>query len=257
MRLHFLGTGGARRVTATQKRRTAGTIIEGSETSIYLDPGPGSIVHCQNFNTEKIEGIIISHAHLDHYSDAEPVIELVSEYHENKCELIGPETVLEGYGDYQQRISNYHKNMCTTVTNLTEASKTEIGDLKVESQEMFHNEPKCRGLKVSDGDKKIGFWTDTAFSEELVEFYKDCDIIVINCPIQRGMDSRKHTTLEDVPEILKNLEASTAILTHFTLSFLESDIESQKHWLQEQVDQKIIFAQDEMIFPGDRKLNSF
>jgi len=257
MKLHFIGTGGAREVTASQMRKTAGIILETEEASIYIDPGPGSIVHSQDYDTEKIKGVIVTHAHLDHYSDAETIIEMVSYRHKNPCKLMAPETVLKGYSDLDQSISNYHQELCTKIINLTETEETDFEGLEIESQEMFHNEPRCRGLKISDGEDKIGFWTDTAFSEELIDFYNDCDTIVINCPVPKEKSSRKHTSLSEIPDILNKLEASTAIITHFSIQMLEADMDEQKNWLSEKVDQKIIFAHDGMTFPGDRKLSSF
>lgn len=256
MRLHFIGTGGGHKTTGKQLRKTAGIIIEGYEASIYLDPGPGSLVHSQSYSTEDLKGVIVSHSHLDHYSDAEPIIEKISLIHENSCKLMASESVLHGYSDIQKSISDYHQNMCTEIVDLTEED-TELKNLKIKSQEMFHSDPKTRGLKISDGEEKIGFWTDTAFSEELLNFYSECDTIVINCLFPRGVDSRKHTTIEDIPKILENLEASTAILTHFSERMIKSDMDEEKAWLEDQVDQKVIFADDGMSFPGDRKLSSF
>lgn len=257
MKLHFVGTGGGHRAMGRQSRKTAGTIIEGEEASLYLDPGPGSLVHCQDYDTEKLNGVFVSHGHVDHYSDAEPLIELICLIEDSPCTLMAPETVLKGYGDVQQSVSNYHQEMCIDVVNLTEVETAEFSGMKVETQEMFHSEPKCRGLKVSENGQKIGFWTDTKYVDELTEFYVDCDTIVINCFFPRGVSSRKHTTVKDVPEIMDGLEASTAIITHFGKGFLDADMEDEKAWLKDEVEQKIIFAEDGMAFPGDRKLSSF
>lgn len=257
MKLHFVGTGGGHRAMGRQLRKTAGTIIEGEEASFYLDPGPGSLVHCQDYDTGKLEGVFVSHGHLDHYTDSEPLIELISLIEDNPCTLMAPETVLKGYGDVEQSVSNYHQEMCMDVVNLSEKEETEVEGLRIETQEMFHNEPKCRGLKVSEDGQKIGFWIDTKYVDELTEFYSDCDTIVINCFFPRDVNSRKHTTVNDVPKILEDLEASTAITTHFGKTFLESDMEEEKAWLKDKVEQKIIFAEDGMTFPGDRNLSSF
>lgn len=240
-----------------QLRNTAGTIIEGEEASIYLDPGPGSLVHCQSYEMEKVESVIVTHGHVDHYTDAEPLIELISLIEDNPCNLLAPETVLNGYGDVQQSVSNYHQEMCTEVVNMSDKNKVEVNGMKIEKQDMFHSEPKTIGLKISENGQKIGFWSDTKFVDELTDFYKDCDIIVINCFFPRDVNSRKHTTVKDVPEILERIEASTAIITHFGKTFLQSDIEEEKAWIEERVDQKIVFAEDGMTFPGDRKLSSF
>ena len=256
MKLHFIGTGGGRRTLTNQTRKTAGTIVESEKASIYIDPGPGSIVHSQDKNKEKLKGLIVTHSHLDHYGDAEAIIEQISYKYNNSCKLMAPVTVIDGYGEYKPAISDYHQNLCTDVVNLTDKD-TELDDLEIESQEMFHNEPKCRGLKISDGEEKIGFWTDTRYSEELLEFYEECDILVINCAKPHNEKSRNHTSMQDIPKILENSEASTAIITHFNSKFLEADMAEEENWLKERVSQKVIFAQDGMTFPGDRKLSSF
>ncbi|MCJ7430619.1 hypothetical protein MUO83_05330 [Candidatus Bathyarchaeota archaeon] len=46
--LIFLGTGGGRFVTMTQRRRTAGIRIMGEDLNLHLDPGPGALVHSIN-----------------------------------------------------------------------------------------------------------------------------------------------------------------------------------------------------------------
>lgn len=257
MKLHFLGTAGGRYATAKQTRKTAGIILESKETSLYIDPGPGSLVHCQNHNTNKIEGVIVTHSHPDHYTDAESIIELISIIHENPCKLMAPETVLNGYSDLEQSISNYHQRMCTEKINLTTNEETELNNLEIKSQEMFHSEPKTRGLKISDNEKTFGFWTDSSYSNELTDFYKDCDTLIVNCNMPKDGNPRGHISLSDVPKILENSNASTVIITHFGERFLQSDLNKQENWLKNQVDQKVIFAKDNMTFPGDRKLSSF
>ena len=257
MKLHFLGTAGGRYAMGKQLRDTAGLILESDEASIYIDPGPGALVKAQNYEIENLEGLIVTHSHLDHYSDAEPIIELISVIQENPCKLMAPESVLNGYGDIQQSVSNYHQNQCTRIVNLTEKEQAELRDVKIESQEMFHSEPKCRGLKISDGEKVFGFWTDSAYSDELLEFYEDCDTLIINCNRPREGNIRGHLSLSEVPKILEDSSSSTVIITHFGDKFLESDMEEEQAWLDDQVDAKVIFSEDGMTYPGDRKLSSF
>ena len=147
--------------------------------------------------------------------------------------------------------------MCTEVINLSKEEETQVSGMKIETQEMFHSEPKCRGLKVTEDDQKIGFWTDTKYVDELKKFYEDCNTIVINCFFPRDTNTRKHTTVEDVPKIVEGLNASTVILSHFGKTFLESDMKDEKEWLNDKLNQKVILAEDNMTFPGDRKLSSF
>lgn len=259
MKLTFLGTGGGRFATGEQKRRTAGIIVETEETQLHVDPGPGALVYTQKDldRPEDTEAVIVSHGHLDHYNDAEPIIEMMNQSYENPGVLFANETVLSGYSDLEKAVSSYHQNMCSRVEKLEEGTSYEFKDLVIESQSMFHSDPKTQGFTLDDGDKKTGFWTDTEFSEELLKLYKDCDTMIIYCPRPRDKKHRTHTYLNDIPKITDNIDPETAIVTHFGFEFLESDMDEQKEWLKQKVDCKVVFADDGMKFPGNRSLDSF
>lgn len=259
MKLQFLGTGGGRYVIGTQKRKTAGILLETEETKIHVDPGPGALnAVIENLeSTGDIEGVITSHVHLDHSNDVEPIIEMITEVNQNPGVLFANESVLEGYGDIEKSVSSYHQNLCSRVEKLEEGSKHEFKDVKIESQEMFHTDPKTQGLKIRSKDKTVGFWTDTQYSEELLEFYRDCETLVIYCSQPKEKEVRGHTSIRDVPKIVEETGVRNAIITHFSLSFLNSNIEKQKKWVEENSDCKIIFAEDGMMFPGNRSLENF
>ena len=76
----FLGTGGGRFATITQKRRTAGIRIISEGLNLHLDPGPGALVHSINegLDPQKLDAIFVSHCHPDHYTDAEVLIEAMT-----------------------------------------------------------------------------------------------------------------------------------------------------------------------------------
>lgn len=259
MKLKFLGTGGGRYVTAEQRRRTAGIIVETEETQIHIDPGPGALVytHERLDSPEDTEAVLVSHAHPDHSNDAESVIEMTTEAYKHPGAVFANESCLSGYSDIEKTISNYHQGLCKTVKQLDEGSKFEFKDLTIESQQMFHSDPKTQGFTLETEEKKIGFWTDTEFSEELLEFYTGCDTMVIYCTRPKGKDIADHTSVGDIPDILEAVQPGTAIITHFGYAFLDSDIEEQKKWLKDRCEAKIIFAEDGMTFPGNRTLGDF
>ena len=122
---------------------------------------------------------------------------------------------------------------------------------------MFHSDPKTQGFKIENEEKSVGFWTDTKFSEELVDFYKNCEVLIVYCNRPRNATHPQHTSLDDVPKIVNDSEINTVILTHFGFKFLEADMEEEKEWLDNQIDQKVVFAKDGMEFPGNRKLGEF
>jgi ribonuclease BN (tRNA processing enzyme) len=182
---------------------------------------------------------------------------MMTEAYKHPGTIFANESCLSGYSDVEKTISSYHQNLCGKVKQLEKDSEFEFKDLKIKSQQMFHSDPKTQGFTLETDEKKIGFWTDTEFSEELIEFYEGCDILVIYCTMPKEKNIRNHTSVDDVPEIVEHIEPGTVILTHFGYAFLESDTEKQKNWLKEKCDSKIIFAEDGMEFPGNRSLGDF
>ena len=74
----FLGTAGARFVMIEQLRASGGIWISYKGTNVLIDPGPGSIVRCSSskpkLNPAKLDGIILTHKHLDHANDINVMI---------------------------------------------------------------------------------------------------------------------------------------------------------------------------------------
>jgi ribonuclease BN (tRNA processing enzyme) len=257
MKLKFLGTGGGRFVTGSQRRKTGGILAITDETQIHIDPGPGGLIQAQDNKPEDTEAVIVSHAHLDHSNDSEPLIEMMAYIHDHPGALFANETCLAGYSDMEKCISDYHQNLCRTVETLEEDFETEFKDLKIRSQEMFHSDPKTQGFVLETDEKSIGFWTDTEFSEELVDFYSGCDTIVIYCNRPTGETLEGHTSLDEVPDIVEAVQPSTVIITDFGYKFLNQDLDEEKEWLEDNIDAKVVFAEDGMEFPGNRSLGDF
>jgi ribonuclease BN (tRNA processing enzyme) len=259
MKLRFLGTGGGRYATGRQTRKTGGIVLQSEETQIHIDPGPGALVNSHQLLEDAFdtEALVVSHSHLDHMNDAQAIIELMTEAGDHRGAVFAPESVLNGYAELEKSVSDYHKELCRTVKKMEDGSKFEFRDLKIESQEMFHSDPKTQGFKISDGEKTIGFWTDTEYSEELIDFYIGCDTLVVYCTRPKGRNIRSHTGVSDVPEIAEKTETDNIIITHFGQAFLNSDLEEQKKWLKENTESKITFAEDGMQYPGNRSLGDF
>jgi ribonuclease BN (tRNA processing enzyme) len=259
MKLKFLGTGGGRYVTGEQRRNTGGIVIKTDETQVHVDPGPGALVHTHEMLEDPLEteAAILTHQHLDHANDIEPIIEMMTQAADKPGTLFTNETSLNGHGDLEKVVSEYHQDLLMRVENLGDDDSTEFKDLEIETQEMFHTDPHTLGFTVDDGEKRIGFWTDTEFSEDLIEFYEGCDTLVVFCSRPRNASARGHISLDEVPNILEPLDVSTCIVTHFGYRFLDTGVEQEKEWLEEQVDAKIIFAEDGMEFPGNRSLGDF
>jgi ribonuclease BN (tRNA processing enzyme) len=258
MELKFLGTGGGRYVTGMQRRKTGGILLKTEETQVHIDPGPGALVNTHEMDDpDETEAVLVSHSHLDHANDANAIIEMMVEAYDKKGILIANETALEGYGDVENFVSNYHRGICGRVEEVGDGDTVKFKDLEFEFQQMFHSDPKTVGFTAETEEKKIGFWIDTEFSEELLEFYEGCDTLVVYCSRPKGEKVSSHIALDDVPDIVEATEPDTVIVTHFGYRFLDSDMEEQEEWLDEQVEAKVVFSDDGMKFPGNRSLDAF
>ncbi|MGZ7095995.1 MAG: MBL fold metallo-hydrolase, partial [Methanobacterium sp.] len=104
MELTVLGSGGGRFATITQRRMTGGLRIDGIDgKNIHIDPGPGALVRTYQFglNPLKLDAVLVSHSHTDHYNDAEVLIEAMTRgMTRNKGAVFGSKSVIEGYKQF-------------------------------------------------------------------------------------------------------------------------------------------------------------
>ena len=81
--IKFFGTGGARFVALRQVRATGGLWLNYRKTNLYIDPGPGAIVRIrsskEHYDPAVLDGIIITHRHMDHANDINILIESMTE----------------------------------------------------------------------------------------------------------------------------------------------------------------------------------
>src|SRR5580698_836008 len=96
----FLGSGGARFVVARQIRASGGMWMRFGETQIHVDPGPGALVralsHVPPCSPRELDGIVLSHKHLDHAGDVNAMIEaMTAGGFRKRGTLLAPQDALE------------------------------------------------------------------------------------------------------------------------------------------------------------------
>ena len=115
--------------TITQKRMTGGFRLDDIDgKNIHIDPGPGALVRTYQFglNPLNLNGVLVSHCHTDHYTDAEVLIEAMTKgMTRKKGLLIGSRSVINGFEKWGPSISNYHlsKPQVTVLGENTEENR--------------------------------------------------------------------------------------------------------------------------------------
>lgn len=248
--MKFIGTGGARFVVASQMRSTGGLWLNYRDTNLYIDPGPGALVRVRNGRGElepaHLDGIILTHKHLDHSNDVNVMVEAMTEGgHRRRGVLFCPEDALGEEGV----VLRYLRKYLERIELLGEKGEYIIKDV-VFSVPVRHVHPGEVYGMIFNLNKKIGLIADTRFFEELPDFYP-VDVLIVNVlrvqPI-RESDRIDHLSLADVREIVSRIRPEVAIMTHFGMSMLKDDPEVLAKALQEETGVEVVAAYDEMIW---------
>ena len=129
----FLGTGGGRYVVLSQRRYSGGIWLE-LESRILVDPGPGALIRALQYKKKpnKLDAVFVSHRHLDHYSDAEVLIEALTEGTVKKRGFLVVEENTLSY------ISEYHRDLVEVIVPRA-GQEFMIKDLRVQALPSYNH----------------------------------------------------------------------------------------------------------------------
>lgn len=233
--LKFLGTAGARFVMIKQLRSSGGIWISCAGTNVLIDPGPGSIVRCATskprLDPSGLDGIILTHRHLDHCGDINVMIEAMTEGGFKKrgtvfcpADALGADTVV------LKHVLNFPEKI-----EVLEARKTyKVGNFEFATS-MQHVHPVTTfGLKFSIQDTSISLLTDTKYFEGLADFYR-ADIAIIAVVFLEERAGVDHLSLADAEMLISEMKPKRAVLTHFGMTMLAA----KPHLVAERLSRKL------------------
>ncbi len=76
--IHFFGTTGNKDIFFKKIRQVGGLYFSVDDTNIIIDPGVNTFYKYINTYEDKIDGIILSHIHIDHSNDLNIFVELMT-----------------------------------------------------------------------------------------------------------------------------------------------------------------------------------
>ena len=221
--IKFVGTGGARIVVAKQVRSTGGLWLNYRSTNLYIDPGPGALVRVHasrdHLDPGRLDGIIITHKHIDHANDVNVMIEAMTQGgFKKKGILFCPEDAL----DPDPVVFSYVRSYLESIELLKEKASYRVKDVEFTVPARSIHPVQAYGL-IFHLNKRIGLITDTRFFDGLPDLYP-VDVIIVNVlrvkPIQSD-DTIDHLSLEDFKTIITRIKPQLAIMTHFGMSIIK------------------------------------
>jgi ribonuclease BN (tRNA processing enzyme) len=244
----FVGTGGARFVVATQIRSTAGLLLGYRDTHLYIDPGPGALVRIHDlaepFDLSRLDGILLTHKHLDHSNDVNVLIEAMTEGgFTKKGVLFCPEDALGEDPVVHRYVTKYLERL----EYLKEGGRYEVKEIAFSVPVRHMHRVKTFGA-VFHLNKIVALISDTRYFEELPDFYR-ADVLIVNVlrmePVAE-QDPLDHLSLEDFIRIVKRVKPEVAIMTHFGLSMVRARPDLVAERLTKETGIHIVAAHDGM-----------
>ena len=248
--LVFLGTGGGRFAAITQKRKTGGIRLLSDNLNAHLDPGPGALIYSLNMglDPQKLNAVLVSHSHPDHYTDAEILIEAMTRgMTKRRGVLAAARSVLRGNDVCGPAISRYHQQMPEQVIEARPGVAFSLSGVGVVACECRHTDTDAVGFRFETrevGD--IGYTSDTAFFEGVGKPYRGVRLLVLCVMRPSGNPWKGHMTPDDAVRIIEEVNPETVVATHFGMKMIFSGPYREARSIEEKTGVRTIPAVDGM-----------
>lgn len=211
---------------AKQLRSSAGTFLRIGGKSLVLDPGPGTLVRLAKarpaIDVTKLDGIILSHVHIDHSNDVNVLIDAMTAGGlEKRGVVFAPASCLEGD---EAVVLRYLRGFPKALVILEAETDYELGGLSFTTSKAHDHGTETYGVSFDRDGVKVSFMVDTQFFPELVTSYHGSDILVMNVVREKPHKSGSvlHLCVGDVRELLGQIRPRTAVLTHFGMTMIRA-----------------------------------
>lgn len=245
-KIKFLGTAGARFVVTRQLRKSGGLWLTLNNTNVIIDPGPGSLVRCLSsrpkLNPLDLDGIILTHRHLDHSNDINVMIEAMTNGgFKKKGVVFAPRDTLEK----DPVILKYVRNYVDKIEILKEKGTYTIGNISFSTPIKHIHGVETYGLNIYGKDVSISVITDTKYFEGLESYYNG-DVLIINSVLLEEKDYIKHLSIINAEKIISANKPKLAIISHFGMTMIKAKPWEIAEKLSGKLGVKVIAASDGM-----------
>ncbi|HIG99714.1 MAG TPA: MBL fold metallo-hydrolase [Thermoplasmata archaeon] len=244
--IKFLGTAGARFVVMKQLRASGGIWLTLEGTHVLIDPGPGALLRCLSsrpkLDPQDLEGIILTHKHLDHSNDINIMIEAMTNGgFKKKGMVFAPQDALHG----DPVILQYVREQVNHIEILREKGSYKIGNISFETPKQLKHGVETYGLNIKGKNTRISLITDTDYFPELASFFTG-DILIINVVMFEDINTIEHLSLNEAELIIKENKPRLAILTHFGMGMVKAKPWEIAENLTKKLKIQVLAAQDGM-----------
>lgn len=242
--IHFFGTTGNTDIIFKNIREAGGLYFHVDDTKIIIDPGVNTFYKYTHTYEDEIDGIIMSHIHIDHSNDLNIFVELMTNGgEERKGTLLLPNQAIE-----EKVLFPYAKDFPKHLEIINANTAYKIKDIEITSSIEHRHGVENYGFKFKTREHIIGLVTDTAYFPELLDSYKGCDILIMNVPYHiQDKPNPKHLDIQNAEEFIKVIQPKKVVLTHFNCNILNGNPSLLAKELSKKYGIDVIAAEDNMI----------
>ncbi|MFX1314012.1 MAG: MBL fold metallo-hydrolase [Promethearchaeota archaeon] len=229
----ILGSGGGRHHIRTQHRATGGFLYKFNKVQAHIDPGPGAIVRINQYKEDpvKTEMFIVSHAHVDHYSDISAIIESSREILHDKNYAYFKKGILITTNEVINLISPYHLNMLEKIVRFKAGEKLKYKGVEIIGTKVVHSpHNEGFGVRFNLPDYSLAYTSDTMVFKGFSEQFSNVNILILNLLRPDLVICKRHLCTDEVIPYLNNISPplDSLIITHFG-SFMDGSRSKQNH----------------------------
>ncbi len=213
MKLTFLGTAGARFMVAKQLAASGGLFLEEDGTRLCLDPGPGAVVQYakRKIDPSRLDGILLSHRHLDHSNDVNVMIEAMTEGgFRPRGTLFCPGDAL----DDDPVVLGYVRRFPTEVVRLEPECEYRVKTIGFTTSPLHIHGAQTYGFRFGD---RLGWVTDSGYYDGIAEQHR-AEVMVIHTVLLQRRPELPHLCIEDAERIISEARPRLAVITHFGMT---------------------------------------
>jgi len=239
MELTVLGSGTS---IPHPRRASPGFWLNIGDQKVLLDTGP-DIPHRmaeEELDWPELDAIWVSHFHLDHFGGLPPFLFSLrwapqTANRSKPLRIIGPnglQNLLKTIDD----ANNYRLFIQRFPIIVIEVRPDEqfelVPGVRAHTMKTPHtHESLALGLTTPEGTKFF-YTSDTGFTDEIIFFAKNADVLLTECSFRRNKPLKTHLELTEAMSLARGCNAKRVILTHLYPEWDEADVvaESKRLW---------------------------
>jgi ribonuclease Z len=212
----FLGVGGW--ISDPLLGYTSFAIVNSKRKWILVEAGEGvfkSMRVCGLRLGEELAGVVISHRHGDHTLGIPTLLQIAKHMGLKKLRVVSIRDVLAAVLQLVEASGSQNTLSILDLVEVRPGERISLEDFEIEFTEAVHTLPSA-SIKIYSEGKCIIYSGDTAYNPKLIQFAKNCDMLIHEASGYSEEAHRYgHSTYQDAMEIATKSNVKKLVLIHF------------------------------------------